>query len=1603
MPFSGLGSGSNLGGFDIAGYIGIVGLSKFNQDLNKATTNADKAAKAMNRGLNVAIAAGAAAFALAIKSAADFEAKMGNIHTLLGPGEEAQRNIESMGDAIVEMSTKFPASAQSLSEAMYQIVSATVPPAEAMGVLEESVKGAVAGVASTEETFNLFSATVKGYGMEWAEVGRISDIVFQTIKLGQTTMGELATSMQGAIPLASTLGIKFEEIAGATATLTGVTGSTSEVMTQIESIMTALIKQSTGMKGAFEALGVSSGQELISKFEGLQGALGALKGYTDEYNLSIGKVLGRKEALVAYYALTGAQAQNFADKTKAMFNAVGAAQDAYLIKMDEFGNQATLLKNTVSAAFIELGNKMLPALTAFFSALNSNSGAIMAFVKSLAEVAMGLGAIAAGYKIVGFIKALPALWAAVTAALGPVGVAILAITAAYIALKTAIGYVNGKLDEAHKARLLAIDSMSTELEKVKALETRYNDLKDKESLTKDEQKELDTVTKNLYEKYRELGTHVSTTDRSFGDLLDHLTSQKMKEANAAIDEAGTKIGVMAGLMAQGGAVGALAGVVDGLFHVTKRAGEQIEMANQEIAELNAVSESAEGSVDGLGGELSEADKAALAAAEAHKRLTEAGIETTAEIKNQIAAWEALKADAGSDQFALKQIESKIKDLNDKLGTMPSISEAFGEIDTGGVVSAVDELTPRFKSLSDVANDMYWNVRSANPEFEEFANKQEALKAAYDTIRNPQQIQIDQWKALLDSGELLPGEVLAIEEALDKTEGTTEKGNKEWASYLGYMNDLINRMPGVSDQFKGFATLATTALTQLLSGGLDPVSLGFSALNLIIGDFTREHPPFRRSVEEISDIFEKWGTNIEDVKLTLDELTEKIQSSTLEALKEKFAELEETIATTNSNIANLGTMMQANYETFVAQLQFENLTFAFTFTANYEDVTEGIEFLSSERKRMQDLFGDSFNFSGFDQLLMDQIEASKQLLNTLDPTSEAYRLLSEQINNAELALEGIYPEVISFNDAIVESIDYVNAMSAGVSQLTAAFLGDIHKYFAEFYKFNNDGIALIESLEEAIYFGIDPQDAPLLSKQIEKLIADWEAYIETLDPNSQAYADALAGLDDLRDKFENWLNPAVEDAIDSGEDLVDTYGNVGDAIDTLGDSNDVGGVFDALADKMALFKEYGIQTRGELIEQIREMERLVGYLREGTDDYNKFTYELGLLYEQLGVTNPYLGEAAHLQYQLANAGIETTDSVQAQIDQYEALLPLLEEGSYEYQQVIDKLGPLYDKLGLVNPYLHEQAEGFLAVEDGITKLNIQLDDYLGIMFGQFDEMMKMLGSFGEEGFEANGELFQLLDRLQNFNIDFEDTNVDEQILMWIARMEEYLATLDPDSQAWKDATWALAELKLRFEEMGGSMDDLPDDWRDQFDFGDEDVAPWGKLDETMGKLNDTIALLVETLGGIPDELEDANDELDKTKDKMALIVDEALKMPNFGDPGPFDPPPTKHLGGMITTAHTGLYNHGDETLIKALRGEMVIQRPVVDKYGAQAMIEFNRTGDASKLMPPAPSVKPVEVHVHAHEATPETWFEVTQKQVYPNIRQSQRYYETGVNPYNGKRS
>lgn len=341
-------------------------IDKFSEGLGKV---GDKAGKISNRMKPASIAITGIGTAMGY-SEMKFEDGVANINTLL----DDSSHLEGYKNKIIEISNDTGKELNDITDGMYTCISSIGDGGkETEKIFETMANSAKAGGAETNYAVALISAGMKGYNQVNDETAKkISDLAFQTAKLGVTTFPEMASSMKPLFPLSSTLNISMQELFGSMATLTGVTGNTAEVSTQMKAVFSNLIKPTTDMDKLIKKYGYSNGQAMI-KAKGLTGVLQILQKETGGQSDKLGKLFSSTEALTAVTALTGTQFDNFKDKTKAMNDALGSTDKA-LEKINnttgnDFRTSINMAKNSlvgfgeILAPFISIGAKVLSTLT----------------------------------------------------------------------------------------------------------------------------------------------------------------------------------------------------------------------------------------------------------------------------------------------------------------------------------------------------------------------------------------------------------------------------------------------------------------------------------------------------------------------------------------------------------------------------------------------------------------------------------------------------------------------------------------------------------------------------------------------------------------------------------------------------------------------------------------------------------------------------------------------------------------------------------------------------------------------------------------------------------------------------------------------------------------------------------------------------------------------------------------------------------------------------------------------------------------------------------------------------------------------------------------
>ena len=226
-------------------------LTNLDKNLATAEGKSKKSVGKMNKllgGLALGAAGGGLAIAgigaAALGSAKDFDKGIREVNTLIGGDAQFLKQLKS--DALA-FSEEMGISTDKVVPAMYQAISSGVPSDNVFEFMKTAGQAAIGGSAELTDVIAVGTSIAKGYGKEMGDVGDILDQLQNVVKLGVTTMPELAVSMGKVVPMASALGVTLPEVNGAMATLTGVTGNTAEVSTQLRATYQAMLKPTSEM------------------------------------------------------------------------------------------------------------------------------------------------------------------------------------------------------------------------------------------------------------------------------------------------------------------------------------------------------------------------------------------------------------------------------------------------------------------------------------------------------------------------------------------------------------------------------------------------------------------------------------------------------------------------------------------------------------------------------------------------------------------------------------------------------------------------------------------------------------------------------------------------------------------------------------------------------------------------------------------------------------------------------------------------------------------------------------------------------------------------------------------------------------------------------------------------------------------------------------------------------------------------------------------------------------------------------------------------------------------------------------------------------------
>lgn len=322
-----------------------------------------------------------------------FGAAMKAANTMAGKNAEGFANLKGQ---VADLSKTLPIARDELANGLYQVISNGVPEDNWIDYLNKSAKASVGGIADLGETVKVTSTVIKNYGLAWDAAESVQDKIQLTAKNGVTSFEQLAQALPRVTANASTLGVSIDELLASFATLTGVSGNTNEVATQMAAIFTALVKPSSEATEMAEKMGIEFNAASIQAAGGLRNFLTQLDASVKEYANANGvleqqvyaKLFGSAESLRALTPLTNQLAEKFSENVDAMANSAGTINAAYN-EMSSTGSATTqMLKNQLGAITDVVAGFVGSAMP--FVSFIANTGVMVMSITSLVKTIKAL-------------------------------------------------------------------------------------------------------------------------------------------------------------------------------------------------------------------------------------------------------------------------------------------------------------------------------------------------------------------------------------------------------------------------------------------------------------------------------------------------------------------------------------------------------------------------------------------------------------------------------------------------------------------------------------------------------------------------------------------------------------------------------------------------------------------------------------------------------------------------------------------------------------------------------------------------------------------------------------------------------------------------------------------------------------------------------------------------------------------------------------------------------------------------------------------------------------------------------------------------------------
>lgn len=413
------------------------GPKKATQDLDSVTKKSDavnKAAGTMGAGLTGAGTVMAAGFAVAAKSAIDYEKRMSAVQAVSGA---SQQEMKGLSDLALRLGQETKYSASESASAIEELVKAGISVPDVMnGAAQATVALASAGEIALPEAASIASNAMNQFNLTAAEMPLIADKIAGAANASAIDVGEFGYSLSQVGAVANLAGLSFEDTAVAIAEMGNAGIKGSDAGTSLKTFLQNLQPMTLKQQQLFEELGITT-KELGNRFYDAEGKLKplaevqeilaqSLKGMTAEQKQATLETMFGSDAIRAAAVLANNGAKGYDEMATAMSKVT--AEQVAAARQDNLAGKWEQLTGSLETMAIQIGQILLPVLKQFIGFIQKLVDAWANLSPRTQKIIVLIAAIVTVFVlVVGIVLSVVAGFAALAAVFAAAGTALLPV------------------------------------------------------------------------------------------------------------------------------------------------------------------------------------------------------------------------------------------------------------------------------------------------------------------------------------------------------------------------------------------------------------------------------------------------------------------------------------------------------------------------------------------------------------------------------------------------------------------------------------------------------------------------------------------------------------------------------------------------------------------------------------------------------------------------------------------------------------------------------------------------------------------------------------------------------------------------------------------------------------------------------------------------------------------------------------------------------------------------------------------------------------------------------------------------------------------------